>query len=217
LLYYKMTEHAQTNPPAFLADSSTHGGTTGTVFSGPSTKLQWVTNVAQIPQTALHFNGVSTYIDTSNSVLFDFTTNQFTVNLWARPLTENGTLMDNGFSLSNGWNIRVGGAYQVLFGTETNVISTGPGAAQNGIFTMITIVRSGPTNAAIYINGIQAATTGSIVVPAPSTNSLLIGTDVAMSHFLDGDIWLPQIWGEALAPTDIANLYFQQVLGQPWP
>jgi hypothetical protein len=219
LLYYKMTEYPQTNPPVFLADSSTHGGATGTVWS--AYPLQWVTNIAFIPNTALHFNGVSTYIDTSNSVLFNFTTNLFTINLWVRPLTANGCLLENGIFQSNGWYLNVGGSYQIQFGAESNgtdvSVSTQAGAAQVGQFTMVTIVRTGPTNAIVYINGIQAATTGSITTPASSSYSLRFGMDRAGAHYLDGDIWMPQVWGEALPATAIANLYFRQSTGQPWP
>ncbi len=221
LLYYQMTEHTQSNSPIFLADSSTHGGTTGAIFVAPPSKLQWVTNGAAIPATAVHFNGVSTYIDTSNSMLFNFTTNQFTINFWVCPLTANGYLMENGNYQMNGWYVSVGGTYQIYFGTETNgidtAISTGPGAAQVGEYTMVTIVRTGPTNALIYLNGIQAPTTGSITIPAPSTNSLIFGVDRARAHYLDGNMWLPQIWGEALPATAIANLYFSQSSGYPWP
>jgi hypothetical protein len=221
LLYYKMTEAAQTNPPAFLADSSTHGGTTGTAFAAYPVAFQWVTNVAGIPASALHFNGVSVYLDTSNSTLFNFTTNLFTINFWVCPLTANGTLMENGYFQSNGWYLNVGGAYQIQFGAETNgtdfAVSTEAGGANVGVYTMVTIVRTAPTNVLIYLNGIQAATTGSFTSPAPSTNSLRFGMDRAGDHFLDGDIWLPQIWGEALPATSIANLYFVEILGTPWP
>jgi hypothetical protein len=221
LLYYKMTEHAETNPPVFLADSSTLGLATGTVFSSAPTTLQWVTNVAGIPETALHFNGVSTHIDTSNSVLFNFTTNLFTINLWVRPLTANGCIMENGINDVDGWYLRVGGSYEVEFGTEAGgadaAISTEPGGAQDGIFTMVTVVRTAPTNALIYINGVRTATTGEITIPDSSTNSLLIGVDRAGAHTLDGDLWLPQIWGEALPATSIANLYLMQSSGRPWP
>jgi hypothetical protein len=219
LLYYEMTESAQVNPPVYLSDSSTHGGTTGTVNSGYV--LAWVTNVASIPETAIHFNGVGTQIDTSNSVLFNFTTNPFTVNFWARPLTAFGCLMENGIPAQNGWYINVGGSYQVIFGTENNgtdaELTTAPGAAQVNAWSMVTIVRTGPNNAVIYINGIQAATTGSVTSPASSPYGLIIGADIAGAHYLDGDIWLPQIWGEALPPTAVANLYFMQLLGSPWP
>lgn len=221
LLYYKFTEYEQVNPPVQLADSSLLGAATGTLFSDFPTTLQWETNEPSVPTTALHFNGVSTHIDTSNSVIFNFTTNLFTINLWMRPLTANGCIMENGIAQQNGWDLSVGGTYQVQFSTETegseSTISTGPGAANVGVFTMVTIVRTGPTTALIYINGAPAATTGSITIPASSTNSLVIGTDRAGAHHLDGDLCLPQIWSEALPPTAIANLYLIQSAGKPWP
>jgi hypothetical protein len=219
LLYYKMTESAQTHAPAFLADSSTHGGTTGTVFM--QSTLQWVPNVASIPATALHFDGFSTYIDTSNTVLFNFTTNLFTINLWVRPQAGYGTLMDNGYYQTNGWYLGISGFYQIQFGAETNgadnVISTSTGAVEPGLYTMVTVVRTGPTNALIYINGIQAGTAGSLTIPAPSVNSLQFGVDRTRGNYLNGDLWLPQVWGEALTPAEVANLYFVEQLGQPWP
>jgi hypothetical protein len=46
---------------------------------------------------------------------------------------------------------------------------------------------------------------------------LVIGKDQAGQHFLDGDIWLTQIWGKALSPTDIANLFYNQETGTIWP
>ena len=72
-------------------------------------------------------------------------------------------------------------------------------------------------NALIYINGIQAATTGSITSPSSSTNTLKFGVDPTLTNHLDGNIWLPQIWSTALSPQDIANLYFNQFYGNPWP
>ena len=216
LLYYEMTNYPQSNSPVFFTDSSTHGGTTGTEFLIGG--IHWVTNV--VPNNAIHFNGANSYLDTSNSVLFNFTTNLFTINFWIRPLTANGYVMENGMQAVNGWYVQVGGSYQIYFGTETNGtdagIITAPGAAQEGVWDMVTIVRTGQNSATIYINGLQA-TSGYITSPAPSTNSLIIGVDRGGGHFLDGDFWLPQIWGEALPPTSIATLYFMQSSGYPWP
>jgi hypothetical protein len=36
-------------------------------------------------------------------------------------------------------------------------------------------------------------------------------------HFLDGNIWLLQIWGTPLTSGDVANLYLNQSSGFPWP
>jgi hypothetical protein len=221
LLYYEMTEYPESNSPVSFTDSSTHGGTTGTMFLVGG--LHWVTN--DVPNNAIHFNGANSYLETSNSVLFNFTTNLFTINFWTEPLTANGYVMDNGIEALNGWYVRVGGSYEIYFGTETNGVdaglATGPGAAQVNAWNMVTIVRTGPTNALIYINGLQVPTTGSIISPAPSTNSLILGVNRIGpgfgTNYLDGDVWLTQIWGEPLPATSIANLYFNQASGHPWP
>ena len=221
LLYYQFAEHDQTVPPVPAADSSLLGTANGTIFASFPTSLQWETSVPGIPGTALHFNGVSTHIDTSNSVLFNFTTNLFTINFWIRPLTADGSLAQNGFPGTNGWSVNIGGAYQVVFSMEapgnSQTISTGPGAANVGLFTMVTIVRTSTTNIAIYINGNSVPVTGQVISPAASTNSLVFGVDRLGQHTLDGDLALPQIWNEALPPTAIANLYLIQSSGKPWP
>ena len=220
LLYYKFTEHAQTNPPVYLADSSTHGSTTGTVTT--ATVVQWFTNQASIPESALHFNGVSTYVDTGNGSLFNFTTNSFTINIWLLPLTENGYVLANGFYHGDGWFMSVGNAYQINFGAETfgaeNVLTTvDPVNEWPSVYNMVTVTRNGTGTPLIYIDGALVATTGSFVNPASSPNSLVMGVDKMGANHLDGDIALLQIWNTTLSPNDIANLYINQLSGIPWP
>jgi hypothetical protein len=56
--------------------------------------------------------------------------------------------------------------------------------------------------------------------PASSTNYLIFGLGTANTNGvsdLDGDMWLPQIWSTNLSPSDIANLYYNQQNGIPWP
>jgi hypothetical protein len=36
-------------------------------------------------------------------------------------------------------------------------------------------------------------------------------------NFYDGNIWLLQMWGEPLPAASVANLYFAQLSGVPWP
>jgi hypothetical protein len=219
-LYYKFTEHAQTNPPVYLADSSTHGGTTGTVTT--ATVVQWVENQGAIPGSALHFNGVSTYIDTGNSGLFNFTTNSFTINIWMLPLTANGFVMANGFYHGDGWFMSVGDSYQINFGSETfggeNVMTTvDPVNGWPSTYDMVTVTRNGSRTPLIYVNGAQVATTGSFANPASSEDSLVIGASKTSSNYLDGDIALLQIWNTALSSSDVANLYLAQSSGSSWP
>ena len=220
ILYYKFTEHAQTNPPVYLADSSTHGGTTGTVTT--ATDLPWVDNQGGIPEAALHFNGVTTYIDTGNTSLFNFTTNAFTINVWLLPLTENGFVLANGFYHGNGWFMSVGGAYQINFGAETfgseNVITTtDPVSGWPSTFSMVTVTRDGVHAPLIYINGAPVATGGSFVNPGSSGDSLVAGVSKISSGYLDGNISLLQIWNTTLSPGDVANLYLNQMSGNAWP
>jgi hypothetical protein len=220
LLYYKMTEHAQIMPPVYLADSSTHGGTTGTVLT--ATELQWVTNQASIPEAAMHFNGVTTYIDTGNPDLFNFTTNSFSINLWANPLTANGHLLANGFYHGIGWFLSVGSSYELnfgsdAFGTESVLTTTTPVSGWPGTYDMVTITRNGTDTPLIYINGILVATSGSFSNPASSGSSLVVGVNRNGANYLDGDMWLLQIWNTTLSASDVANLYFNQQPGIPWP
>jgi hypothetical protein len=177
-----------------------------------------------IANTAIHFHGESTYITTSNSTVFDFTTNLLTINLSVEPTSSyNHYLMQNQDSAgTNGWFLYYNDAYKVLFGTVTNTIegsntiSTGPGAAQTGTWDMVTVVRTSLTGATIYVNGAEMVSRY-ITNPGSSTGSLEFGVDAAFTNDYDGNLWLPQIWSTNLSPTDIANLFYNQVHGKPWP
>ena len=229
LLYYKMTEfnpEAPAEHPFYLADSSTHGGTTGT-YEGVTSTI-WTNNPAGLPDTALHFSGVGAYIDTSNSVFFNFTTTSFTINLWLNPYTGDGYVMGNNSYLSNGWFMSVDNSARFYFGSETpgsetalyspNPIYQWPTTA----YSMVTVTRDGTNAPLVYINGKQIAMSGSFVSPACSTNSLKFGVgvdgvDPNGVNPLDGNIWLPQIWAEPLSAATIINLYTVQVSGAAWP
>src|ERR1035438_2561710 len=76
-------------------------------------------NPVGVPEAALHFNGSSTHIDTSNSVLCNFTNNPFTINFWLYSMTPAGYLMGNNSSLTNGWFIYVTD-YHLRFGSEAS-------------------------------------------------------------------------------------------------
>jgi hypothetical protein len=55
--------------------------------------------------------------------------------------------------------------------------------------------------------------------PAPSTNRLILALSTADTGLsgLPGDMWLSQIWGINLSPSEVANLYFNQKNGNVWP
>jgi Concanavalin A-like lectin/glucanases superfamily len=218
LLYYKMTEgFTQSNPPVYLTDSSTHGGTTGTVNSGYV--IAWVTNAASQPQTAIHFNGANTELDTSNSTLFNFTTNLFSINIWARPLILNTqpVLIGNGSYLGTGWYVCVNPAGEAGIaanspGSSTYVATTVP-ATTIGQWSMLTFVRTSTTGVSIYANGVLLPTTGSFANPAPCTDSLMMGAYHGADLILDGDIGTVRVYGRVLATNEISTLYYNGING----
>jgi len=227
LLYYILTktnQSGQTSVPIYLTNSSNPDGPLGIYPSNVSTI--WTTGVGGQPNTALHFDGTHSYIDTMISAPFDFTTNLFTINFWVQPTSGySRCLMQNQDSGGlNGWYVNLGGSYQIIYGTVTNgppgsSISTGPGAlgADNNAWTMVTIVREEPTNTVIYINGLQE-TNGNVADAASSSgNTLRIGEDYADASHLDGNSWLIQVWSQPLTAASVANLYLAQRQGVASP
>lgn len=228
-----MTEYGQATPPVLLADSSTHGGTTGTVWDTNNHSLSlplWTNNPGGVTNSAIHFHGLTsgqpqTEITTGNTNLFNFTTNSFTINVWLRPDNEGSFYLGNDTFLTNGWYLAgLATNSALIFGAETNgdnAITTINGV--NGwpitSWNMVTITYDGTNNPLIYINGLVVPTTGTFVNPASSGNSLIFGLGVGPYGLndLDGDIWLPQIWSKVLSPMDIANLYCNQLFGIRWP
>ena len=131
--------------------------------------------------------------------------------------------MSNGFENTNGWILSTAYA-KIFFSAETTSSKYTVYTPDNSLdgWTMVTIVRGNGNAIAIYFNGVQVVTTGSFSSPASSTNDLTFGTsllfpDVQGPPWYDGDMWQPQIWSTALTPTEVANLYFQQVGGADWP
>lgn len=221
-LYLKMTEAKlnENNPPLLLADSSTVTKS-NVVFNAPYS-IQWETNQADMPHSALHFNGSAAYVDAHAASAFNFTTNSFSINLWLLPLTANGFVMGNSIPQTCGWFMSVGPIYQICFGSENpgveNVLATTtPGNDWPTSYNMVTVTRDGTNTPLIYFNGHLAQTTGSFVSPASSTNNLVLGAAVGGSRWLDGNIWQPQIWSTNLSASDVANLYLNQSAGLTWP
>jgi hypothetical protein len=217
LLYYELTEGSATylynglyleNPPVYLADSSTHGGSTGTVTA--TVPIQWVPNQNGTPTSAIHFNGASTKITAGNPAMFNFTTNLFTVNIWVRNLTYPCAIIGNGLYLNYGWYVDVNPAGEIVVaaenpGVDKYVITTST-VAFAGQWSMITVVRTGPTTVQIYRNGLLQNTAGSFANPAPSSYPLLFGDDYAGNQY-DGDLGTIRIYSRPLSASEINALY----------
>jgi hypothetical protein len=218
LLYYQMTEGAASyqtqagffeNPPVYLTDSSTHGGSTGTV-TATGIPIQWVPNQNGTPVSAVHFNGSSTALRAANPGLFSFTTNLFSVNLWVRNLTYPCALCGNGLYENSGWYIVINTAGEVVVAAESpgsdSYVATSSTVAFAGQWEMITVVRTGPKTVLIYRNALLQNTIGSFSNPAPTGNAVIFGDNYYGNQY-DGDLGTIRIYGRPLAPNEINALY----------
>ena len=162
--------------------------------------------------------------DTGDSNHFAFTTNDFSVGFWIQPLVPDSIFFSCGIANTNGWAVSEDSGNNLFMNFSTNGVTTSVGGGNvpvhNDAWHQILISVRGGTNVSIYRDGLPAIT-GSVTVPAPSgTNTLLIGEKNMGGHygsFLDGNLWMTQIWSRNLSAQDAALLYLHQLQGSPWP
>jgi len=218
LLYYRMTEGALSyqspagyfeSEPVYLADSSTHGGSTGTI-TADNIPIQWVPNQNGTPTNAVHFNGSSTVLTAANPALFSFTTNLFTINIWVRNLTYPCALAGNGIYQNSGWYLVVNKVGEILLaaenpGSDTYVATTST-VAFAGQWAMITAVRTGPGTVLIYRDAILQNTVGAYTNPSPTSNPVVFGDNYYGNQY-DGDLGTIRIYNRPLSTNEINALY----------
>jgi hypothetical protein len=214
LLYYKLNEgFGPTTPPVLLADSSSHGGTTGTLNS--TVPVVWDADEGGSPNAAISFNGNSTSLDTENNTLFNFTTNLFTLNMWVRPLAYNPILAGNGIWANTGWFFGLNGAGAAVIVASSpgagTYVGTGPGVVPLGQWSMLTAVRTDASTVLIYKNAVLQATSGSFANPTSCTDSLLIGDYHGGGIHYFGDMGVVRIYDRPLATNEITSLYTNSV------
>lgn len=231
LLYLKMQddinatpEYSYTNWPAPLVDSSGNGNIAATNYEPVTNDASvWLTD--GVPDNAMHFHGdPGSYIDTHDTNDFAFTNQNYTINAWVYPDTENGVFLACGIRYTNGWALYEDGINDVYFDTYSNGVSSGSGGKLDvgtTSFNDICYVVQGGTNVSAYLNG-GLEYNGIINLPAPpGTNSLWLGRQNtgagSPSTNLDGNVWQPQIWSTNLSPSDVSKLYYEQLNGIPWP
>jgi hypothetical protein len=95
---------------------------------------------------------------------------------------------------------------------------TGP-TNSPGEWHMVTLTCDGINAPLIYIDGKVSSPSNPFRIPASSTNYLVFGHEANSdgNNDFDGDMWLPQIWSTNLSPANIANLYYREKNGIPWP
>jgi hypothetical protein len=213
-LYYKLTEgFGPTTPPVLLADSSSHGGTTG--YLNSIVPIAWDPDQGGSPNAAIYFDGVSTSLDTENNTLFNFTTNLFTLNMWVRPLSYNPILAGNGTWAGSGWFFGLNGYGAAVMVANYpgggTYVGTSPNVVAPGQWCMLTAVRTDTSTILIYKNAVLQATTGSFANPAPCTDSMVLGDYHGGGIHYNGDMGVVRIYDRALSVTEIGSLYTNSV------
>jgi arabinan endo-1,5-alpha-L-arabinosidase len=87
--------------------------------------------------------------------------------------------------------------------------ATAIGALQSGAFHHIAAVRSG-VDGYVYIDGVQVATSGSLVNPVSSAGHAYIGNSGFSTGYFNGTIEDVRIYNRALSATEIEEIYSGQ-------
>jgi trimeric autotransporter adhesin len=163
---------------------------------------------------ALSLNGVqgSYAQQTTNNTVFDFGSNNFTVQVWVNFASKSGeqTLIEKFSNASGpGWTFTTPSQVQFYaYGAGGGFNSSGV-TFSTGVWEQFIAERSG-NNLYIYFND-QLVETGSISgAITPSTNPLLIGARDAgdgRNFTVNGLIDDAGIWNRALSPTEIGELW----------
>jgi hypothetical protein len=221
LLYWAFQENshgtAGTSNTIPLADSSQNGGTIG--WLQQPYDIPWTVN--QLQQTnAIHFNGVSSMLyTTNNAALFNFTTNDFTIyfniNSFGGHFVGLIGNIDTNNPTAAGWFVDTDSGQDIRLhmenGGDTYVAQSG--VTING-WTQIVITRHG-TNVVIYSNGLPGpVTTGGapLADAASSSSGLLVGQflDGGSHTVFDGNLYQIGIWSRVLDFYTIQDTYNQQ-------
>jgi hypothetical protein len=192
------------------------GGNNGMLQGG-------VTFTAGEVDQAFDFDGSTGYVQVPQNSLWQFGSNDFTVDFWINFRTPNTseTLdspdvfdiigVDEGEGQANKWLVRFGGGVLTL---HINDNGTGPGSlflAQApfsptlGQWYFIAVTRSGNTFTT-YIDG-QAAATQTMAITIPSINAPLTWGLVEASRYLDGLMDEVEIYHRALSAEEIAAIF----------
>ena len=172
---------------------------------------------------AFNFDGSTGYVQVPQNSLWDFGSNDFTVDFWINFRTPNTseTLdspdvfdiigVDEGEGQTNKWLVRFGGGVLTL---HINDNGTGPGpvflaqapfSPNLNQWYFIAVTRSGNTFTT-YIDG-QAAATQTVAITIPSINAPLTWGLVEAGRYLNGLMDEVEIYNRALTAAEIQAIY----------
>lgn len=154
------------------------------------------------PGTALVFDGSTQYVQLP-TIPIDPSTDQFTVELWAKPTALGGT--DNLFVQEDSGG--TGRAYLYFSGTRLRTLLGGSfieGSTDlsNDTWYHVAVTYDG-ANVTTYINGVQEAQ--ATVTPEATQGAFRIGSSKTGASTLTGEIDEVRVWGSVVTPGDLAT------------
>lgn len=178
--------------------------------------------------TALRFDGIDDYVEVPDVDIPASTFQDgFTLSAWINPKSfgenGNGFIFDKSTSTAaaNGFHFRVRDDWRVAGGvTNGNQYSSNDLLSPNKwAFVAMSATKNGSTSLInFYVNGVLSSTanqTGGNLAGIVTTNALRIGNRAAATdRTFDGTIDEPRIWNRALTPTEIQNLYLNNIVPQ---
>ncbi|MBI2542374.1 PGF-pre-PGF domain-containing protein [Candidatus Woesearchaeota archaeon] len=166
-------------------------------------------------KSSMSFDGTDDYITVSNSSIFDFNDNDFTIELWAKWKNTTGNqIIIEKFTGSTGpgWSFyKLSNLLEFYGCSNSRCIRTSTTILNTNVWYHIVVTRLGSTFA-IYRDGINIGTSINANALTNSTTPLLIGTRNTNSLFFNGSIDEVAIWNRSLSSDEIRNLYQRNVL-----
>lgn len=173
-----------------------------------------ITAVADSPryETSYSFDGSSSGIEINSASLPSILNNTCTINFWIKSVGENGgrSIYFSSYNNNPFWCLEksAGNAFRYDWNGSIDLYS-GTNLIMDGVWNMITFVRTSSTKADFYLNGQLKTTWTNSTSSLNLGNIWRIGRDVRAGdgtpyHGLMSDF---RVYCTALSPSDIAELY----------
>lgn len=168
---------------------------------------------------AYDFSSTNDVINISDSSIYAFGTNNFTIAMWLKPVVHGSgsqcfIAKQNNWADSNGWYFCIDsislffGRYNGGGGTFTR--PSGSMSAYNNTWVHVVAVINYGTNVTFYLNGTQQTNSATLLTSWASftnTQKITIGDETALQSGYDGLIDEIAIYNKALNSSEVSMLY----------
>lgn len=162
--------------------------------------------------SALSFDGNGDYVQIANDNSIDFTTEDFTLSAWIKPVNISNYpyIFHKGAWSTAGYMFQVYNTGMLYFGTNVagdyNATQTATGLITLNNWHYVTAVRNG-TIGKIYVNGTDRTSSSESISNLSSSSAYPLYVSVTGGTAFNGTIDEPRIYNRALTQTEINDLY----------